>query len=122
MELSALAVFVAALFIAAASPGPGMAAVVARMLGRGARRAIAFTAGVALGDLVWLTLAILGLAVLAQTFHLVFLTIKYAGVAYLLYLACCGALRSIHWSRRYLRATRTMSDCFSPGSRSPSAI
>jgi threonine/homoserine/homoserine lactone efflux protein len=42
---------------------------------------------VALGDVVWLTVAILGLAAVAQTFHLVFLAIKYAGAAYLLYLA-----------------------------------
>ena len=49
--------------------------------------AVAFTAGVALGDVVWLTVAILGLAVVAQTFQGVFLAIKYAGVAYLLYLA-----------------------------------
>jgi threonine/homoserine/homoserine lactone efflux protein len=36
---------------------------------------------------VWLTLAICGLAVLAQTFHVIFLGVKWAGVAYLLLLA-----------------------------------
>jgi threonine/homoserine/homoserine lactone efflux protein len=80
-------VFASALLVAAASPGPGIAAIVARVLGRGMRGAVAFTAGVALGDVVWLTIAVLGLAALAQTFHGVFLAIKYAGVAYLLYLA-----------------------------------
>ena len=59
----------------------------ARVLGRGTRGAIAFTAGVAIGDVVWLTVAVLGLAVLAQTFHGLFLVIKYAGAAYLLFLA-----------------------------------
>ena len=87
IDLAALLVFASALFVAAASPGPGIAAIVARVLGRGMRGAIAFTAGVALGDVVWLTVAILGLAAVAQTFHGVFLAIKYAGVAYLLYLA-----------------------------------
>jgi len=87
MDLTALLVFASALFVAAASPGPGIAAIVARVLGRGMNGAVAFTAGVALGDVVWLTVAILGLAVVAQTFHGVFLAIKYAGVAYLLYLA-----------------------------------
>lgn len=87
MELTSLLVFTGALFVAAASPGPGIAAIVARVLGRGMNGAIAFTAGVALGDIVWLTAAILGLAVVAQTFHGVFLAIKYAGAAYLLYLA-----------------------------------
>jgi threonine/homoserine/homoserine lactone efflux protein len=87
MDLTSLLVFTGALFVAAASPGPGIAAIVARVLGRGMNGAIAFTAGVALGDVVWLTVAILGLAAVAQTFHLVFLAIKYAGAAYLLYLA-----------------------------------
>jgi threonine/homoserine/homoserine lactone efflux protein len=36
---------------------------------------------------VWIAVAILGLAVVAQTFHEVFVAIKYAGAAYLIYLA-----------------------------------
>ena len=87
MDLTSLLVFTGALLVAAASPGPGIAAIVARVLGRGMNGAIAFTAGVALGDIVWLTFAVLGLAMVAQTFQAVFLVIKYAGAAYLLYLA-----------------------------------
>src|SRR3954464_5515910 len=87
MDLAGLLVFASALFIAAASPGPGIAAIVARVLGRGTRGARAYTAGVALGDVVWLTVAILGLSALAQAFHGVFEIVKYAGAAYLLYLA-----------------------------------
>jgi threonine/homoserine/homoserine lactone efflux protein len=86
MDLAGLLVFATALLIAAASPGPGIAAIVARVLGRGTRGAVAFSIGVALGDVVWLTFAIVGLAALAQAFHGVFLAIKYAGAAYLLYL------------------------------------
>ena len=86
MDIAGLLVFATALFIAAASPGPGIAAIVARVLGRGTRGAVAFSAGVAVGDVVWLTFAIVGLAALAQAFHGVFLVIKYAGAAYLLYL------------------------------------
>src|SRR5882672_9642214 len=87
MDLASLLIFASALFVAAASPGPGIAAIVARVLGRGMDGAIAFTAGIALGDVVWLTVAILGLAAVAQTFQGVFLAVKYAGAAYLLYLA-----------------------------------
>jgi threonine/homoserine/homoserine lactone efflux protein len=87
MDLTALAAFAAALFVAAASPGPNVAAVVARVLGRGTRGALAFTSGIALGDVVWLTFAITGLAVVAQTFQGVFLAVKYVGAAYLLWLA-----------------------------------
>ena len=87
MDPAALLIFAAALFVAAASPGPGIAAIVARVLGRGLNGAVAFTAGLALGDVVWLTIAILGLAAIAHTFYGVFLVIKYAGVLDLLYLA-----------------------------------
>ena len=87
MDPAALLIFAATLFVAAASPGPGIAAIVARVLGRGLNGAVAFTAGLALGDVVWLTIAVLGLAAVAHTFHGVFLVIKYAGVVYLLYLA-----------------------------------
>ncbi len=87
LDLTGLLVFAGALTVAAASPGPGIAAIVARVLGRGTQGAAAFTAGLAIGDVVWLTFAVTGLAVLAQTFHGVFLVVKYAGAAYLLYLA-----------------------------------
>jgi threonine/homoserine/homoserine lactone efflux protein len=87
MDLTGLLVFATALFIAAASPGPGIAAIVARVLGRGTQGAVAFSAGLAIGDVVWLTFAIVGLAALAQAFHEIFLAIKWAGAAYLLYIA-----------------------------------
>src|SRR5215813_10657283 len=87
MDLAALVLFASTLLVAAASPGPGIAALVARVIGRGPEGASAFAAGLILGDLVWLAVAILGLAVVAQTFHEVFLAIKYAGAAYLIYLA-----------------------------------
>ena len=87
LDITALLVFAGALFVAAASPGPGIAAIVARVLGRGPGGAVAFSAGVAIGDIVWLAFAVAGLAVLAQSFYPVFVAIKYAGAAYLLYLA-----------------------------------
>lgn len=87
MDLAGLIIYASALLLAASSPGPGIAAIVARVLGRGMTGALAFTAGVAIGDVVWLTFAVGGLALLAQAFHGVFLVVKWAGVAYLLYLA-----------------------------------
>jgi threonine/homoserine/homoserine lactone efflux protein len=87
MDPAGLVLFGTALLIAAASPGPGIAAIVARVLGRGTQGALAFSAGVAIGDVVWLTFAIVGLAALAQAFSAVFVAVKYAGAAYLLYLA-----------------------------------
>jgi threonine/homoserine/homoserine lactone efflux protein len=47
----------------------------------------AFIAGFLIGDLTWFVLAVTGLAALANTAHVVFVAVKYAGVAYLLYLS-----------------------------------
>jgi threonine/homoserine/homoserine lactone efflux protein len=86
MEPSALIVFAAAYFIMVATPGPGIAALVARVLGRGTKGAPALIAGYVVGDLSWFTVAALGLAAIAKTFATAFLVIKYVGVLYLLYL------------------------------------
>jgi threonine/homoserine/homoserine lactone efflux protein len=87
LDPSGLLIFAGALAVAAISPGPAIAALVARVLALGREGAVAFSAGLALGDVVWLSFAVLGLSVLAQTFHEVFLAIKYLGAAYLLFIA-----------------------------------
>lgn len=87
MDLAGLLVFAGIYFLAVASPGPGIAAIVARSLSTGFRRAVPFVLGIAAGDLIWLAFSALGLTLLMQSFHGVFLAIKYAGCAYLAYLA-----------------------------------
>jgi threonine/homoserine/homoserine lactone efflux protein len=87
MPLSGLLIFAGVYALAVALPGPGVAAIVARSLARGTQGAVAFIAGFLIGDLVWFTFAATGLAALAQTAYMVFVAVKYAGVAYLLYLA-----------------------------------
>lgn len=87
LDATSLAVFCGALFVAAGTPGPSIAALVAQVLGRGVTGVLPFLAGLWLGEAVWLSLAVFGLAIIAQTFHLAFLAIKYLGVAYLVYLA-----------------------------------
>ncbi|MEW6339498.1 MAG: LysE family translocator [Pseudomonadota bacterium] len=87
MALSALLVFALALGVAAASPGPGIAALVSRVLTHGLRDVLPFLAAMWIGEVVWLTCAVAGLSVIARTFGLVFLCLKFAGVAYLLFLA-----------------------------------
>ncbi|WP_165215980.1 LysE family translocator [Affinirhizobium pseudoryzae] len=87
MTLTSLITYAGALFIAAAIPGPGMTAIVARALGSGFRPTFFMGLGLILGDLVYLTAVILGLAILAQNFTTPFLIIKYLGAAYLCYIA-----------------------------------
>ena len=69
MTLSALLVFALALLVAAGSPGPSIAALVARVLTNGLRDVLPFLAAMWLGEVLWLTVAVTGLAVVAQTFH-----------------------------------------------------
>ena len=87
MSVYGLLLFSVVYFLAVATPGPGVAAVVARSLARGAQGAPAFIAGFLIGDLIWFAVAATGLAALAQTAQVVFTVIKYVGAAYLLYLA-----------------------------------
>jgi threonine/homoserine/homoserine lactone efflux protein len=68
-------------------PGPGVTALVARVMARGTQGYPAFIAGFVIGALTWFTIAATGLAVLASTFAIVFVAIRYAGAIYLLYLA-----------------------------------
>jgi threonine/homoserine/homoserine lactone efflux protein len=87
MTLYGLWIFSLVYFLAVATPGPGVAAIIARSLAEGTRGAVAFIAGFLVGDLIWFSLAATGLAALAQTAYTLFLVVKYVGAAYLLYLA-----------------------------------
>lgn len=87
MTLASLAIFAGALLIAAGSPGPSIAALIARVLTKGPKDVLPFLAAMWFGEMVWLSLAVLGLAAIAEAFHYVFVAIKWVGVAYLLYLA-----------------------------------
>lgn len=87
MTTASLAAYAFALFVVVLIPGPGITALVARALGSSFRESLAMAVGIMLGDLVFLTAVVLGLAVVAQTFGTVFMVIKYAGAVYLAYLA-----------------------------------
>jgi threonine/homoserine/homoserine lactone efflux protein len=87
MTLSSLIIFAAIYFAAVATPGPGVAALIARVLGQGLVGVAPFIAGYFVADMVWLMLAATGLTVVAKTFAGVFVAIKFAGAAYPLYLA-----------------------------------
>jgi threonine/homoserine/homoserine lactone efflux protein len=87
MDHSHLIVFAAAYLAVLLLPGPGVTALVARVLARGTHGAPAFIAGFVIAALVWFTVAATGLAFLAANFAAIFVAVRYAGAAYLLYLA-----------------------------------
>jgi threonine/homoserine/homoserine lactone efflux protein len=79
-------IFLAAAFLLAISPGPGMLYVLARSLKGGRKVGLASSFGTALGGMGHVIAAAFGLsAILAQSAH-AFLFIKYLGAAYLIYL------------------------------------
>jgi threonine/homoserine/homoserine lactone efflux protein len=87
MSLSGLAFFALVYFIFVITPGPGVAAMVARGLGTGLRGWFPYALGFMLGDMTWFTVAATGLSALAHQFAIAFMAVKYLGCAYLVYLA-----------------------------------
>jgi threonine/homoserine/homoserine lactone efflux protein len=81
-----LLIFAAALALAAGIPGPGVLAVVSCAIGRGLKSALVMTCGLVIGDLVYFTAAILGMAALAHSMGEFFFIVKLAGAAYLIWL------------------------------------
>lgn len=87
IPLTSLIAFAGALLVAAAAPGPSIAALVARVLSRGVRDVLPFLLAMWVGEALWLALAVGGMSAMAQAFGELFLVIKLAGVAYLMILA-----------------------------------
>lgn len=87
MDLVSLAMFAGLLAVTAGSPGPSIAALVSRVIARGPRNVMPFLAAFWIGEIIWLAAALAGLNALAETFHTGFLILRYAGLAYMVWLA-----------------------------------
>lgn len=79
--------FLLTTLIVVATPGTGVLYTMAAGLSRGARASVIAAIGCTLGILPHMVAAITGLAALLHTSAIAFQTLKYLGVAYLLYLA-----------------------------------
>jgi threonine/homoserine/homoserine lactone efflux protein len=71
---------------AIATPGPGVFAIIARALNGGLRSTVPAVIGNTLGDLILMSLSAFGLAVVARQMGGLFLIVKLAGAAYLIWL------------------------------------
>ncbi len=80
--------FLAAAFLLSVSPGPGMLYVLARTLHGGRAEGLASSLGTAVGGLVHVVAATLGLSAILMSSALAYGVLKYAGAAYLVYLGC----------------------------------
>ena len=81
MTLEMTAGFVGAFFLLAVSPGPGLAAILSRTLGGGMPSGFAVTAGLVIGDAIFLCIAMVGLSAIASAMGPMFQIVKYAGAA-----------------------------------------
>lgn len=79
--------FLLTAFVVVIAPGTGVIYTLALGLGQGRRAAVAAAFGCTFGIVPHLLAAILGLAAILHTSAVLFTVVKFAGVAYLLYLA-----------------------------------
>lgn len=89
-------IFLAAALVLALTPGPGIMYVMARTLSGGASDGIASSLGTAVGGMVHVTVAAVGLSALLAASAKAFLIVKYVGALYLVFLG----VRSILSARR----------------------
>jgi len=87
MTLQSALTFFLAILVFSITPGPGVFAILARALHRGTWACFSLALGMALSDVVYLALACYGLAALAEHYSVLFHVIRFAGAAYLIFLA-----------------------------------
>jgi threonine/homoserine/homoserine lactone efflux protein len=87
IDLAQLLPFLAAALALNLTPGADMTYVIARSATQGRAAGIAASLGVSVGSFVHSVLAAVGVSALLQHSETAFLVVKYAGAAYLLYLA-----------------------------------
>ena len=86
MSIESLLGFTLAMFILAVTPGPGVFASVSQALAEGFRSSWDVIAGIILGDLLFLILAVFGLSAIAYALGDLFFIIKWIGGTYLIWL------------------------------------
>lgn len=86
MTLQTWWLFVTALFLIAATPGPNMLHVMVQSIHHGTRRSVVSMAGLMTANLTYLFASALGLGALLKASPMLFEVLRYAGVAYLVWL------------------------------------
>ena len=86
MTLLSILGLAGAMLLLAITPGPGVFATVARALASGFKHASLVVAGIVVGDLIFLLLAIYGLSAMAEVMGSFFTVVKYLGGAYLIWI------------------------------------
>ncbi len=94
MELHAWAAFAAACLVIAIIPGPGVASIIGFAFSSGRRVALASVAGMAVGNVIAMTVSLAGAGAILETSAIAFAILKWAGAAYLIGIGLLAILRS----------------------------
>ena len=86
MNYQLLLAFTIGMLVLAASPGPGVVASISRAISHGFKSSLFVIAGLAIGDVIFLSLALLGMSTISKLMGDFFFLIKIAGGLYLIYL------------------------------------
>jgi len=86
MSIEGAITFFIAIFIFGITPGPGVFAILAKGMVEGAQRCYLLALGMVISDIIYLLLACLGLATIAEHWSGLFTLIRWIGAAYLIYL------------------------------------
>ena len=110
MSLDALLLFASTEFLLCLTPGPAVFFVVGLAMRRGVRVGIAASAGVTVGTAFYFALSALGIGTLIIASHTLFVALKWAGAAYLVYLGLKMMLPLLRTIRRSPAAARAAGD------------
>jgi threonine/homoserine/homoserine lactone efflux protein len=85
-ELSRYGFFIVAALVLLVTPGPAVVYIVTRSIDQGRRAGLMSVIGVAVGSMIHVTAAALGLSVLLASSAVAFNSVRYVGAAYLIFL------------------------------------
>lgn len=94
MDLHLWLGFLAASFLLAIIPGPGVASIVGFAFSSGRRVALASVAGMAVGNTIAITVSLAGAGAILATSATAFTVLKWAGAAYLIAIGILALIRS----------------------------
>ena len=98
-DMSVLVLFALTVTPLIFTPGPDMLFILSQVMGKGAKAGMMATVGVCSGYLVHSILVALGIAAIIVSFPILFETIRWLGIAYLLYLSA-NLLKSVFSTKK----------------------
>jgi threonine/homoserine/homoserine lactone efflux protein len=112
---SSLALFLSTAVVLLAIPGPAVTYIVGRSVGQGRVAGVISALGIAVGTLVHVAAALLGLSALLMSSAIAFGIVKYLGAAYLIYLGVQKLRREDSFAVPGISAETNLTSVFSQG-------